>query len=174
MGDWSSLGVFSPPKQIITTKEAYDDCGGLMTNSPMNVATVWQSASRAVYVPFYVMQTPVTVYQMGFEVTTQSGNYDIGIYDTAGNRLVSKGSTAVPVTDIADTLLRPGVYYAALDIDNAVAAIRAASGSTVLAAAAGVKQQAVGVVTLPATATFAVATSSMWPYIVMFTTTQPI
>jgi hypothetical protein len=50
---------------------------------------------------------------------TASGNMDVGIYDYAGTRLVSSGSTAQSGTsafqdfDITDTLLGPGIFYLA-------------------------------------------------------------
>ena len=177
MGDFQSLGLFDPPLTVITTKEIYDESAG-MTSSLMNNATAWPSANRAIFCPFYVKQV-ITIYQMAIEVTTQSGNLDIGIYKTDGTRLVSKGSTAVAAAgvqavDITDTTLTPGIYFAALNIDNTTAAVRAAAGSTVIAVMSGVRQQAVGAVTLPASATLAVASSSTWPYIALFTTGQTI
>jgi hypothetical protein len=171
MPDWSSTGAYDPPKAMITTKSAYQDAAG-MTNSAMNIATTWQSVNRAVFAPFYVQQQ-VTIYQMAIEITTTGGNCDIGIYSMSLVRLVSTGSTVtaaagIQVFNITDTVLTPGTYFAALSFDGVTAAIRAASGSTTLAAMAGVRQQATGFV-LPATATVATATASMWPYIAMAT-----
>jgi hypothetical protein len=59
----------------------------------------------------------------------QSGNYDIGIYDEDGNRLVSLGSTACPAAGsvsaaFAAVQLRAGrLYYLAIVFDNTVARI---------------------------------------------------
>jgi hypothetical protein len=93
----------------------------------LSTAAVWPAANRAIYIPFE-LEVPATAYKMAFVVGTQSGNYDAGIYDELGNRLVSMGSTAVPaagvaVADIADTALEPGTYFMALNIDNVIAAV---------------------------------------------------
>jgi hypothetical protein len=61
---------------------------------------------------------------------TQSGNYDIGIYDAAGNRLWSKGSTASPVsgtiteTFAAVPIAKGAIFYVAIAADNATATFR--------------------------------------------------
>src|SRR5262249_42739307 len=120
--------------------------------------------------PVQIQQT-VTVFQMSWQVGTQSGNYDIGIYDQAGNRLVSMGSTAVPVAgmaiaNITDTTLKPGTYFLALNVDNVTAtAFKSATVGGVTLQVCGVQQQAVGAVTLPATATFANPASAYIPVI---------
>lgn len=121
---------------------------------------VWPASNRALYLPVEV-QAPCTAYQFIFNVVTQSGNYDVGIYDEQGKRLVSKGSTAVPVagvciTDITDTELTPGVYFLAMNVDNTTAAFNRTTNPTAAhMQCCGCQQQAVGAVTLPDPATFA-------------------
>lgn len=63
---------------------------------------------------------------------TQSGNYDIGLYDAAGNRLWSKGSTASPVSGTITETVSPTVnipkgslFYVAVASDNVTATFRA-------------------------------------------------
>lgn len=129
---------------------------------------VWPAANRALYFPF-IVDSVVTAYQMTFEVVTQSGNCDVGIYDERGNRLVSKGSTAVGAAgiqtiDITDTALSPGLYYMALNVDNITASFtRSSSIQAVWLRVMGVQEQAVGAVTLPDPATFANPTSAYVP-----------
>jgi len=132
---------------------------------------VWPAANRAIYLPFMV-EAAVTVYMLGFEVVTQSGNCDVGIYDAAtSGRLVSAGSTAVgaagiQTVDLTDTLLYPGVYYAAMCVDNITASFtRASAVSALWQQSVGVQQQAVGAVTLPDPATFANPASAYIPYL---------
>jgi hypothetical protein len=132
-------------------------------------AAVWPAANRALYIPC-VLEVPATVYKMSFVVSVQSGNYDIGIYDANWNRIVSKGSTAVPVAgiamvDIADTALMPGVYFLALNIDNITASVIRVGPGLQTCQALGVQQQAVGAVTLPNPATPANPASSYFPII---------
>lgn len=128
----------------------------------------WPAANRALYAPF-IVEVAVTAYQMAFEVVTQSGNCDVGIYDELGNRLVSSGSTAVAVAglqaiDITDTLLTPGVYYMAMNVDNTTASVmRSSSTPALLLRVLGAQQQAVGAVTLPDPAVFANPASAYFP-----------
>lgn len=137
----------------------------LSTNGTMSSA-IWTTANTALYVPI-TLEIPITVIRMGIHVGTQSGNCDVGIYDEKGNRIVSKGSTAVgaaglqtfdmtaSVSGTASPTLSPGTYFMAMNVDNVTAAFFRTSNSAALCRISGVQQQAVGAVTLPATATFA-------------------
>lgn len=88
--------------------------------------TGWLTANAAILVPFTLQQTQ-TVDRAHFKTSaTQSGNFDIGVYDSTGVRKVSKGSTAqstltasaVNEVTFASTSLNPGEYYLALACDN--------------------------------------------------------
>ncbi len=120
----------------------------------------WPAANRALYIPFLVFSV-VTAYQMAFEVVTQNGNYDIGIYSEQGDRLVSTGSTLVPAAgkataNITDTTLTPALYFMALSCDSTTASFLRSSGLVAShLQVLGLQQEALGSVTLPATATFA-------------------
>jgi hypothetical protein len=133
------------------------------------VATAWAASNLALYMPFEVNEI-VTAYQIAFVVTTQSGNLDVGIYDHIGNRLVSKGSTAVAVAgvqvvDITDTTLPPGAYFLAMCVDNTTAAFTAYAVAALVQQSVGMQQQAVGAVTLPNPATFANPANTIIPAI---------
>lgn len=86
-------------------------------------STAWPLANLALYVPFYVNEA-VTVYEAGVGTgATAGGNYDIGIYTTAGVRLVSSGTqgrtaSTWEVAPLTDTELQPGWYYAAMSADG--------------------------------------------------------
>lgn len=141
----------------------------LNAGTASTVAQTWVATNRALYIPVIVDVT-VTVYQMGFEVGTQSGNCDVGIYDVAKNRLVSAGSTAVAAAgfqaiNIADTVLTPGVYFLAMNVDNTTAAVRGCLTALTPQQVCGVQQQAVGAVALPNPCTFANAASVFVPYL---------
>ena len=158
-------GVASPGSPSFLTFDSIVMSGGDFT-----AGAVWPAANRAIYVPF-IVDSIVTAYQMAIEVTVQSGNLDVGIYDELGNRLVSKGSTAVgaagiQLIDITDTVLTPNTYYAALNVDNTTAAVTRISAIAALwLQSIGVQQQAVGAVTLPNPATFANPASAYLPCI---------
>jgi len=121
-------------------------------------AGAWPANNRAIYLPFFIERV-VTAFKMSVEVTTQSGNLDMGIYDENFARLVSLGSTAVAaaglqVGDIADTVLTPGLYYMAMNCSTTAAAFsRQAPASVILETIAGGRTEDVGAVALPATAT---------------------
>lgn len=171
MPDFPSNAVL-PNRSVLSTCGLMSGAGAPVVNSggTLTAGAVWPAANRAIYVPVAV-ETRCTAYQMSFTVATQSGNYDIGIYDVTGKRLVSKGSTAVPaagfaLADITDTDLSPGVYFLALNVDNTTASIfRGSSLNGECLRSCGVQQQAVGAIALPSTATFANPASSYVPLI---------
>lgn len=88
-------------------------------------SATWPLTNLALFIPISLAQ-PYTALQLySFNGATASGNIDLGIYDEAGNRLVSKGSTAQAGTnahqflDTTDTTLNgPGRYYFAVAMDN--------------------------------------------------------
>lgn len=87
----------------------------------------WQTANMAVYVPFVVAETVTVVKMWVLNGATVSGNVDVGIYNAAGTKQVSMGSTAmaganlIQEFDVADTALTAGQYYMAMAVDNVTA-----------------------------------------------------
>lgn len=131
-----------------------------------NVTTssgVWGTANRAVYIPIGV-KVRVTVVSLGFaNGTTATGNIDIGLYDAAGVRLVSSGSTAkgtgneITVMDVTDTTIGPGLYYLALNNDTTTDTFIGTTADTPpYPASRGLLVEALGAVTLPATASWSI------------------
>lgn len=122
-------------------------------------ASAWPSANQMRCCSFIVDDT-VTVTQLGTIVSTQSGNLDLGIYDEAGNKIVSSGSTAVGVAgpqfvNITDTTLTPGHYNMAMACDNIIANFnRLSLANADVNRLCGVKQMA-SAFPLPSTLTFA-------------------
>lgn len=159
-----------PPSGVVSSFTAFacpsSDMSGIA--GVVTSQATWPAANRAIYISFLVEEA-FTAYQMIFEVAVASGNYDAGIYDSVGTRLVSTGSTAVPAAgvgqaNIADTLLNPGLYYMALCVDNTTASFSRANTNTLQwHLTLGIRNQAVGAVTLPATATFANPISTYLP-----------
>jgi hypothetical protein len=131
-------------------------------------AAVWPAANRAIFMAVSI-EIPVLAQQMACEVTTQSGNIDVGIYDEKGNKIVTKGTTAVAAAglqafDIADTVLNPGVYFLAMAVDNGTAAFQRTANAIPVVTACGVLEMATAFV-LPATATMVVQTTAYQPYL---------
>lgn len=174
MGDWSTPLLHLPSPGTIGTAGLECILADQLTIQGGNGAgAVWPSANRAIYVPV-IVESYVTAYQIAFEVTTQSGNYDVGIYDELGTRLVNKGSTAVPAAgiataDITNTDLTPGTYWLAMAIDNGTAAVHRMNPGLVGALTVGGLQDQDSAFALPSTATFSAPASVYWPTMVMAT-----
>lgn len=168
MSDWPATTLSLAGNKTIHTSSMDSLLFETTGAAQFTAAAAWPAANLALYIPFIVEQT-VTAYKMAFEVGAQAGNYDIGLYSEAGDRLVSTGSTAVPaaglaVADIADTVLGPGVYFMAINMSTITTlTIERATGTLNLLQAAGMLQQAVGAVTLPNPATFALVAQTYVP-----------
>ena len=139
-------------------------------NATVSSAT-WPVANKAYYIPFR-LPVPIVVNQLFFfNGATASGNIDVGIYDQAGTRLTSAGSTAQSGTnalqafDITDIQLGPGWFY--------LAGAASATATTVFRFGMGVVERCklLGVLNqtsalaLPAVATFAIASEVNIPIV---------
>ncbi len=142
--------------------------GGL---NQLSNSTAW-TANRVLYVPFW-LDNRLTVVQ-GFAYvggTGSSGNMDIGVYDAAGNLVVSKGSTGVGTAstlqalDFTDTVIGPGLFYMAFWVDSVTPTFRQVNSTARFWAALGVWEQLSQSGGLPATATFADTTDGHIPLI---------
>ncbi|MEM3117107.1 MAG: hypothetical protein QW136_01755 [Nitrososphaerales archaeon] len=157
-------------QNVITSGDIDTPAGQYKSVSGAGGSTTGWAANRAVYTSIYI-SAPVTVTFMAFNASTASGNYDIGIYNWTGTRLVSSGSTAMVsganVNDITDTSLLPGWYFAALAVDNATAVITASVLAPVGAITAmGLRTQE-NAFPLPNTATFAINILGAYPLITL-------
>lgn len=121
------------------------------------------AANTAIFIPFFVPEPFLVTKGFWGNGNPVAGNLDLGIYDAAGNRLVSSGSTlqatvsVLQIVDLTDTVLARGYYYMALasDTSGATQKVQAALvGSTPAYQAFGLLQQA-SAFPLPNPATFA-------------------
>lgn len=121
--------------------------------------SAYPTSDLAIYVPIRIKQR-MTIVKLFVPVSTASGNIDVGIYTGTGARVVSAGTTAAALSiaiDITDTVIGPGLYYAALVADNTSIAIVADVDGAPSCAAYGVLTEQLGAgAALPATATWAV------------------
>ena len=146
--------------------------GSTGNNLAANAAgTVYPSANLAIYIPMWVMQPLVAVQMFAYSgATVGTNNIDVGIYDGAGNKLVSSGSTLtanasdLQVFNITDTLLGTGLHYLAVAMDGTTDTLFRINNSIPLLRGWGVRQQA-SAFALPATATFAVMAQNYLPTI---------
>lgn len=145
--------VWQTPASAVQQKVAYVGMPAVNGPSP----TAWPTASAVILVPF-TLQTAQTIDRVHFKTGgTQSGNFDVGVYDSLGNRVVSKGSTAQSTLTVSalnevtftSTPLAAGQYYLAFAADNV-------TGAFVLSAADPLSKYQLQVATsfpLPATLT---------------------
>lgn len=173
MPDFPSIGAFAPGG------------GGVLSTltelMPMNTSLAgsigWPTANLAIFVPMRV-RYPVTVYKLVVGAgTTATGNFDVGIYDRNGNRLVSSGATAKGastehILDVTDTYLAPGFYYLAMSADgtNNYAMIVPSGTSPVPLQKARIygTLEAATAYTLPATVTMVARTGAFIPGIAAY------
>lgn len=151
---------------VISTMSRPQPIRGLSTATP--AAQLWPLANLAIYVPIYINET-VTIYEVGTGAgATAGGNYDIGLYDMAGTKIQSTGTTARTasawnVVNWTDLTVGPGWFYAAMSA-NGVESYSGIIPAAGLAQAAGIYEQQTAF-TLPATATFVRTTRPFVPVI---------
>lgn len=142
------------------------------TNLSAQASAVYPAASRILYLPFG-LATPIVVVKLWcYNGATVAGDVNMGIYDAAGTRLVSIGTTAqasinvLQSFDITDTEIGPGDFYLAIIASSASATFfRIAPAQVGFCQAMGMLQEAGSGSTLPASATFASVTSAFIPQI---------
>jgi hypothetical protein len=168
MGDFPQSGTFTQEDAGYLSVAV--SLVGLENTIP--ISTAWPSANLAIFVPMRVA-VPVTVYKLAIGAgATAAGNFDVGIYDRFGNKLVSSGATAKAgsveqIIDVTDTRIGPGLYYLALAADGTNNYICRTASNLQFTKAYGVLNMSTAYV-LPATATFAAATSAVIPMIAAY------
>lgn len=141
--------------------------GDLMIAENKNVAsTAWLTANKAIFVPFRLMRPRTYLGMIWMNGATVAGNCDAGIYDLAGARLASVGTTAQAGTTApqkkafgSPLSIGPGVYYLAFVSDTTTnAAYNRCSSSSWVLRGRGVRERATSFV-LPADASSWIGTT---------------
>ena len=165
--------MLSRPGEIMVTPWSYQSLGvPLIATGQAPSSQNFVTANLAVFIPFAVPEPCVLTRLFWMNGAAVAGNLDAGVYDTAGTRLVSTGTTGqlntsqVQSVDVADTVLARGVYYLALASDTSGATQKV----TAVVPAAGIPQglgllQMAAAFVLPASATFAIYTSAFIPVV---------
>lgn len=136
-------------------------------------SAAWPGSGVAIGWPFRVHKS-FTINQISWRSgNSPSGNFDAGVYDKYGNRIVATGSVscglstnAIVASDITDTTLGRGYYYAVLSMDG-TQPTGCHNSTAVSARAAGAVMVASGAFSLPSTLTFVTTTSGVIPYIIL-------
>ena len=171
MTDWTRSLVL-PHGAVTITPNTIHSVGAAAGTFGLAASATWVTANAAIYVPFRIAQPLTVVKLFMLNGAAVSGNVDVGIYgiSDAGTptRMVSSGSTAqsgvsvIQEFNITDTLIGPGLFYLALAVDNTTATFLRQVTLIANLELLGAAQQATAF-PLPATATFAVVTSSYLP-----------
>lgn len=132
-------------------------------------SATWPTANKAFYIPFFLYQPELVTRVFVINGSTASGNWDVGVYNDAGARLVSSGATAqsgtttIQFADVTDTLLPAGAYYMGCSFSGTTGtAIRLAWSNLTYGRGAGCKVQT-SAHALPASATFALVDTTFLP-----------
>lgn len=144
MSVWPEVFASPMPTMMPWSVDSIGVRMGAIAGGVVDVSTVWSAANRALFIPF-ALGKPATITRIfWFNGATVSGNVDCGVYDAAGTRLISSGSTAqagttaIQSVDVTDTLIGPGQYYLALAMDNVTGTIRIRTlGNVVLSKSVG-------------------------------------
>lgn len=146
----------------------------LAVTGPSNVSVAWPSANRALFIPFVISRPWRATQAVVGCGTTAGGNFDVGIYDYAGNLLTSSGGIARAassevVAAFADVDLGEGLYYMAMAVSTTNTMMASAPAQAGLLKCCGVKEMA-SAYTLPSTATFATVSSAYLPHFTVWGT----
>lgn len=141
--------------------------------SQLPASATWIAANRAIFIPFYLSEAKTIDKIHVPNGSAVSGNLDAGIYDSAGNKVVAKGSTAQAgtntgqVVDLSNTALSAKtLYYAGLVLDNATGTVFRISAAPSVLGVIGVKQVA-SAFALPASVTYAAPASAFVPVVTL-------
>lgn len=121
-------------------------------------SATYPAADRALFYPVRLSQPVLVKVLYWVNGATVAGNVDVGIYDEAGTRLLSTGSTAqatvsvLQQVNVTDTLIGPGLFYLAIAASLATATFLSQNAAADTMLQAGVAQMATAM-PLPATAT---------------------
>lgn len=174
MSDWPA------PRNLDLAVGGTISVASIFSGPITNVApasTAWPSANLAIFVPFQLTDYQTVTKIIVGAGATAAGNFDVGIYDSTGNRIVSSGATAKGastehIIDITDTALGPGLYYMAMAADGTNNYVMwTPSGTSPVPLQ---KARLVGVLnvasayTLPSSVTLAAASSALVPSIALY------
>jgi len=164
MGGWPELAQLMGQMPNISGFNICSVVAGLGQQPTMSSST-WPAANRAVFIPFR-LAVPITVTQfwlLNGETVPGTEHFDIGVYDLAGTKIASTGSTdqtgvsVLQTVDVTDFTIGPGGFYLACAMDTNTATILDIWPTLECCRLVGLAEQA-SAFPLPATATLAVIT----------------
>lgn len=168
--------LWTPPRGnvplSICSVGTYNCLGSEYVSAPSTYASNnWIAVNVAVFIPFWITEAVVATKMYWQNGAAVAGNIDVGIYDEAGNALVTKGNTLqagisnIQTVDITDTVLSRGNYYMAMSSDTSgvTQKVVASTQGALAEIAFGFLEQATANPLPTPTATFAKYTRNFWP-----------
>jgi len=145
-----------------------------LTGTAQLTSIGWLSANRALYIPVY-LPARFTVARFFSVNQNATGNTDIGLYDSGGNRKISTGSTAragapaMQYIDVTNQSFPPGMYYLAMVCSSTSSQPLRTTLATNFMRVCGMLQEDLGATTLPTTMTPVTTTWTGGPPLFGFT-----
>jgi hypothetical protein len=170
MADFPNVPYLGEPAMASISPACMNSLGVGFGGIP--ASTAWPAVNLAMFIPFRVSQS-VTVTQIALGGgTTASGNFDGGVYDEYGNRLISTGTqgkvaSAEVIVDVSDTTFGPGLFYMGMAADTTTGLIIGQNVGGPRASLLGCREMASAFV-LPATATYATCTQGFIPSMALY------
>lgn len=174
----AEMALSLPDPPITINPQCDESIGHLLNSVGLSLGTAtsvtWNSANKAQFYPVWISKSTLWLRAFYHTGAALSGNFDIGIYSYQGQRLWSQGTTLqsggvintirdLSINTGSGVRLEPGLHFMALVLSDTTGTVFARTPSPQIYAGTGVLSQALGSNVLPATATFAVASSGMAP-----------
>lgn len=154
--------LLDAPPLSIDTVTTYGSTGWGHLLASLSGSGAYPATNLAIYVPVRVRQA-VIVRKLWVACTaTGTDTVDLGVYNAAGTQVVSVTEAAKVISDelvidvSPDVALSPGLYYMAMSCASNTATFLRYITTAPLLAGLGVRTEALGSVTLPATATWVI------------------
>jgi len=157
----SSELLYRPvPRHIVSTGR-FSNVADMVRAANGNAfgSTGWPAGNRAFYYPLHIPQRFTVARFMIANGTAVAGNFDLGLYDNAGTRLVSIGATAQSGTSttqyvgVTDQSFGPGHYYIGIVLSSTSGEVRRVTVDQYQQRVSGVLMENLGATTLPASMT---------------------
>jgi hypothetical protein len=176
--DFNGTAAINPAPDAFLSTMGASPAWAFVVQSTIGSNQAVLAANSGFFVPIRPRQN-ISVSSLAWVVGLQSGNYDIGVYDSTGARLWSRGSTAVTTagTQVAETvtdvsMVAGATYYIAWASDTTSSAVKGlgGAGTAELSRSMDGSLAVVSVASvfpLPSTVTIGTSTVNRFPFIAL-------
>jgi hypothetical protein len=176
--DFNGTAAINPAPDAFLSTMGDSPAWAFITQSTLGSSQSVLAANSGFFVPIRPRQN-ISVSSLAWVVALSSGNYDIGVYDSTGARLWSRGSTAVTTaaTQVAETvtgvsMAAGSTYYIAWSSDTTSSAVKGLGGAGTAELARSMDGtlavvSVASVFPLPSTVTIGTSTVNRLPFIAL-------